>query len=598
MADFGEDADDPRISDSPNMQNAYHKAEEDLQEHIMAIYGNSNAESDMFRPALADSTKIGFFSLDRASQTETSEIVDLKEMTEVLQILLQDVANLRRDINFTKHVMQADHDSKLQEKSLELYCRINERVVELEKMHQDRVNSLRKAFRQQLADAIARLSVHFSKNLQSKMTRERTKQKSDLADREEKFKEMQATILRNEGVIQMLKTQLQQQQMKQQEEEEERFMERRFVMDESSSHKSKSSRGSGSPMVPRVDSALQEDLNRAQEELEESNKKLEKSNKKISRLEEALDIKDDEILTLHKEMDSMKEQLERSDIMVEQLKHEHSELIEAAAKEKENTKKMADDMLGNQKEEMKRMMDEQLRLAKQEATEKAREEAERASSSEKSRVDQMQAQIADLEKRLAKEKEKKAGTAPAAPAAPAPDTSSKASRESEDRLRAEITRLQAEVEKAHRTWEKKFAILQQSMHALKDESYLRQTLQRQAAQLHQAAVSYAHDMPSGVMPTKAPSSSPYKKPLPDINRGGKGAERDYISYTVSAPSGRGTAVFSTDENQIMSDNEMEFLPGDVEPLPAPPSRKGTSCKDESRPSTSHVVVMPPAVETK
>ena len=30
-----------------------------------------------------------------------------------------------------------------------------------------------------------------------------------------------------------------------------------------------------------------------------------------------------------------------------------------------------------------------------------------------------------------------------------------------------------------------------SLHALKDESFLRQTLQKQAAQLHQAAVSYA-----------------------------------------------------------------------------------------------------------
>lgn len=32
----------------------------------------------------------------------------------------QDVTNLRRDINLTKHVMQADYESKLQEKSLEL----------------------------------------------------------------------------------------------------------------------------------------------------------------------------------------------------------------------------------------------------------------------------------------------------------------------------------------------------------------------------------------------------------------------------------------------------------------------------------------------
>ena len=37
---------------------------------------------------------------------------------------------------------------------------------------------------------------------------------------------------------------------------------------------------------------------------------------------------------------------------------------------------------------------------------------------------------------------------------------------------------------------------------------------------------------------------------PDIRRNSKGGaqghERDYISYTVSAPSGRGTAMFSAD----------------------------------------------------
>ena len=34
-------------------------------------------------------------------------------------------------------------------------------------------------------------------------------------------------------------------------------------------------------------------------------------------------------------------------------------------------------------------------------------------------------------------------------------------------------------------------VLHCSLHALKDESYLRQTLQRQAAQLHQASIAYA-----------------------------------------------------------------------------------------------------------
>ena len=34
--------------------------------------------------------------------------------------MLQDVTNLRRDINLTKHVMQADYENKLQEKAMEL----------------------------------------------------------------------------------------------------------------------------------------------------------------------------------------------------------------------------------------------------------------------------------------------------------------------------------------------------------------------------------------------------------------------------------------------------------------------------------------------
>merc|ERR1711879_61186 len=124
----------------------------------------------------------------------------------------------------------------------------------------------------------------------------------------------------------------------------------------------------------------------AQEELEDVTGRLEKSDKKVSRLEEALDIRDEEILTLHKDMDGLKEQLERSDIMVEQLKHEHNDLMEAAAKEKENTKKQADELLGHQKDEMKRMMEEQLRLAKEEATEKAKAEAEKAASAEASKT--------------------------------------------------------------------------------------------------------------------------------------------------------------------------------------------------------------------
>ncbi|KAH9520199.1 hypothetical protein Btru_060252 [Bulinus truncatus] len=551
---------------SINDQNDYNKAEQDLHDRILAIYGKSERSVDMFQPTLSDQAKIGFFSLDRACQTEVTEIIDLKDMTQVLQTLLKDSANLHRDISLTKHVMQADHESKIQEKSLELYCRINERVIELEKNHQDRVNSLRKAFRQQLADAIARLSVHYSKNLQSKMVRERTKQKSDLADKEEKFKEMQATIIRNEGIIQLLKEQLQHQNMKYQEDDEDRF--RSFHHDENS---------------PQVE-LLQEQLNNLQEELDNANKKQESSEKKMKRIEEAIDIKEEEITSLTKEIDDLKDQLERSKILIEQMKHEQTELMNEAIREKETSKKL----LNHQKEEMKKRMEEQIHSAQEEANEKMKK-AQLTSNEDQERMKHFLNQITTLEAQLAKEKEKNEILA-------TKSMSSKTLKDAEDKLKAEIQRLHSELEKTHLMWEKKFAILQQSMHALKDESYLRQTLQRQAAQLHHAAVSYSVDVPKGIMPTKEFSPTT-KKPLPDISKNSKrvdsAQERDCISYTVSAPSGRGTAMFSADENQIMCDNDLELMPSDVLQLPEPQLSQHQDCNNESRPSThSHVLSLP------
>ncbi|KAK7011700.1 golgin subfamily A member 6-like protein 6 [Biomphalaria glabrata] len=549
--------------------NTYHRSEQDLQDRMLALYGKSDSEVDLFRPALSDQAKIGFFSLDRACQTEVTEILDLKDMTKVLQTLLLDSASLRRDINLTKHVMEAEHESKIQEKSLELYCRINERVVELEKNHQDRVNSLRKAFRQQLADAIARLSVHYSKNLQSKMVRERTKQKSDLADKEEKFREMQATILRNEGIIQLLKEQLHQQNMKD-DEEEERFMNRSLHNDD----------------TPQAE-LLQEQLNNLQEELDSINKKLESSEKKNSRLEEALDIKEEQLTSLNKEIDGLKDQLERSNILIEQMKHEINEMMNEAIKEKEASKKN----LNHQKEEMKRLMEEQIRLAKEEAIEKIKKEAQVTSSEDQARIKHMLNQITNLEAQLTKEKEKN-------DILTTKSLNSKISKDTEEKLKAEIQRLQSELEKTHLMWEKKFSILQQSMHALKDESYIRQTLQRQAAQLHQAAVSYSVDVPVVNMPTKEFSPT-NRKPLPNINKhnkkGDSDQDKDCISYTISAPSGRGTAMFSVDENQIMSDTDLEFMPLDVFKLPEPMLIR-QELNDNSRPSTASHVLSIPSVE--
>lgn len=516
-----------------------------------------DVDSDESQPNIADQHKVGFFTLDRCSQTEVTEVVDLKEMTEVLQILLQDVTNLRRDINLTKHVMQADYESKLQEKSLELYVRINEKVRELERIHEDRVTTVRRAFRQQLSDAIARVAVLYNKNLESKIKKEKRKQEEGQGKHDEKYKEMQATIQRNETVIQMLKMQLAQ------------FQQRRNSEVESIEELSVKSK---SPEVNEEFEALKEECDGL--------------HRRVDRLEEALDIKENENLSLSEQINDLNNNLEKEKIMVEQLKYEADETKKLAEKEKQSSKNQAEALLAKQKQEMQRMMEEQIRRAKEEAENAKHEEAKSLKEAESSKLKLLMDQKKLLEQELMQERKKNNTKTQE-------EVDVEKYRKVEQKLRDEILRLKKEIERIHRTWEKKFAILQQSLHALKDESYIRQTLQRQAAALHHAAVSYAVDTPVGIVPQKQ-QSYPRKPVIPDIPKkpppnttpamnvntsaGGMGVfDKDYISYTVSAPSGRGTAMLSVDENQVMSDGEQ--MPEDVDHIPPPPSRRRDSQED-------------------
>lgn len=542
-----------------------------------------DVDSDESQPNIADQHKVGFFTLDRCSQTEVTEVVDLKEMTEVLQILLQDVTNLRRDINLTKHVMQADYESKLQEKSLELYVRINEKVRELERIHEDRVTTVRRAFRQQLSDAIARVAVLYNKNLESKIKKEKRKQEEGQGKHDEKYKEMQATIQRNETVIQMLKMQLAQFQQRRNSEVES--------PDISSDRPSNTTAGSPVPSLIE-ELSVKSKSPEVNEEFEALKEECDGLHRRVDRLEEALDIKENENLSLTEQINELNNNLEKEKIMVEQLKYEADETKKLAEKEKQSSKNqmaLENSDLAKQKQEMQRMMEEQIRRAKEEAENAKNEEAKSLKEAESSKLKLLMDQKKLLEQELMQERKKNNTKTQE-------EVDVEKYRKVEQKLKDEIQRLKKEIERIHRTWEKKFAILQQSLHALKDESYIRQTLQRQAAALHHAAVSYAVDTPVGIVPQKQ-QSYPRKPVIPDIPKkpqpnttpamnvntsaGGMGmVDKDYISYTVSAPSGRGTAMLSVDENQVMSDGEQ--MPEDVEHIPPPPSRRRDTPEDRDK----------------
>ncbi|XP_069110689.1 uncharacterized protein C10orf67, mitochondrial-like isoform X2 [Argopecten irradians] len=573
----------------------YAFAEQGLQTHVLDILGSRENEVDLFRPSLADQHKVGFFTLDRCSQTDVTEVVDLKEMTEIIQILLQDVTNLRRDINFAKHVMQADYEKKLQEKAIELYCRINDKVTQLERMHEDRVDTVRRAFKQQLADAIARISVLYNKNMESKIQREKSKRASDKDKLGEQYKEMQATIQRSEQVISMLKMQLAHYQQQQTSMEME-----------SPAPSDRPSNRTPSSLVSSVESlSIKSKSPEINPELEELREEVGGLSRKINKLEKTIDSKDENITELNQEIAKLKEMLESERSVSEQYKKESETMKANAAQEQASSKRL----MAKQKEEMQRLMEDKMRAAREEALQQAQAEANKMQTAEQNKLKVLMDQKKRLEEMLLQEKKKNSQKSQS-------EIDSEKFKKNEDRLRDEILRLKGEIEKVHKVWEKKFAILQQSMHALKDESYIRQTLQRQAATLHHASVSYAADTPVGILANKHTATTPMKKPvIPDISKKtsgqvpnvqGASADKDYISYTVSAPSGRGTAMMSVDEHQVMSDGEQE-LPSDIAPLPDPPVRRGgrrsrqkhqqkegvNDEEVESRPnSQGHVVVVP------
>ncbi|XP_043111974.1 uncharacterized protein C10orf67 homolog, mitochondrial isoform X2 [Puntigrus tetrazona] len=85
----------------------------------------------------------------------------------------------------------------------------------------------------------------------------------------------------------------------------------------------------------------------------------------------------------------------------------------------------------------------------------------------------------------------------------------------------EIERLSKQLYMSNQAWEKKFEILRQSFHAIKDEMFLRQTLQRQEAILHNASVSFAMNAPCSPRQKSPADRLGYTAPLPRIGAAGQ-----------------------------------------------------------------------------
>ncbi|XP_029444561.1 uncharacterized protein C10orf67 homolog, mitochondrial [Rhinatrema bivittatum] len=107
------------------------------------------------RPSIADQLRVGFFSADHATQTDSSEILEIKEVTNLMHVLGKSFNCLKRDFLIYKNSIKGDYEEKIQEQVSNLYTHINETAQNLEAGHRKKMAIIRQSFRQQLADAIA-----------------------------------------------------------------------------------------------------------------------------------------------------------------------------------------------------------------------------------------------------------------------------------------------------------------------------------------------------------------------------------------------------------------------------------------------------------
>ncbi|XP_030057520.1 uncharacterized protein C10orf67 homolog, mitochondrial [Microcaecilia unicolor] len=148
-----------------------------------------------------------------------------------------------------------------------------------------------------------------------------------------------------------------------------------------------------------------------------------------------------------------------------------------------------------------------------------------------------------------------------------------------------IDSLRYQLELNNRTWEKKFAILKQSLHAIKDEMFLRQSLQRQPAHISRISINYAVDGPLGAVPGRRVSDVIRNHalipnmPLPQIGEQPVSqVERTETqgddSLAESNLADTGSDKFTGDDSQVLSDGE--DLIGRISFLPSPPSSARSS----------------------
>ncbi|XP_051857613.1 uncharacterized protein C10orf67 homolog, mitochondrial isoform X2 [Antechinus flavipes] len=117
-----------------------------------------------FRPRvdLSDNLRVGYFSTDRATQTDISEVLELRQLSYTTQKLAKLTDVLQQDFKYLKLYLEMQFQDQLKEESMKLYQKLQMIIQEVVNLHEKNEDTMRKSFYKQLCDAIASIRGTYS----------------------------------------------------------------------------------------------------------------------------------------------------------------------------------------------------------------------------------------------------------------------------------------------------------------------------------------------------------------------------------------------------------------------------------------------------
>ncbi|XP_048378225.1 uncharacterized protein C10orf67 homolog, mitochondrial isoform X7 [Stegostoma tigrinum] len=337
--------------------------------------------------------KVGFFKTDRTTQTDASDILELKKMSNEVESLVKEVTILKRGLESKTLLLKADYEKKVQQQSLDLYNRIND-------------------YNSYLQDTYLQLNLDFKDEFErDQLVQEKEELKDQIYLVKKNAEKMSETINLNEMQIKNLEKEV---QMLKEEGEKYASKLRKLIASE-----------------------------------DNLKKQLDAEKSKRDHMLEAQKLKMENVLN--------------ATLIQMEMKEQTAQELAASLKEKET--ELAD---------QRKLSSVQKEIIVKEDVCPVPKEVETEAVSKDKVIDEFQ-------------KLKKI----------------------DEEQRKLIESLKNQLERTNRIWEKKFAILKQSYHAIKDEMYLRCSLQRQAPILHCAFARYTVSDSVGIDFKERNHLSPY-----------------------------------------------------------------------------------------